>query len=106
MSCRIIILVGLLWPGTGVARPALVLPVASACISSPFGPRILPKHPEAGIYHYGVDLPAPDGADVRAVAAGRVILVHQSPLGGLELLVQHPRATSASIPIWAPSRPV
>jgi hypothetical protein len=37
---------------------AVALP-AGSCISSPFGPRILPNHPQAGTYHNGVDLPRP-----------------------------------------------
>src|ERR1700693_5579403 len=50
----------------------LLAPVSSACISSPFGPRVLPNRPRAGTYHYGVDLPAPAGAPVRAAAPGQV----------------------------------
>ena len=82
----------LLLPGLAVARsppPTLVLPVSSPCISSPFGPRIIPNHPQAGTYHYGVDLPAPEGAEVRATAFGKVIGIHNSGPGGLEILVQH-----------------
>jgi murein DD-endopeptidase MepM/ murein hydrolase activator NlpD len=68
---------------------ALLLPVSSACISSPFGPRILPNRPEAGTYHYGIDLPAPEGAPVRATAPGQLIRVQHHGPGGLEMLVQH-----------------
>ena len=39
----------------------LLSPVASSCISSPFGPRVLPNRPLAGTYHYGVDMPAAAG---------------------------------------------
>ncbi len=71
-------------------REAMILaPVNSACISSPFGPRILPNHPEAGTYHYGVDLPAPEGAPVLAAGTGRVIRIQHHGLGGLEMMVQH-----------------
>ena len=49
---------------------ALLSPVGCACISSPFGPRVLPNRPLAGSYHYGVDMPAPAGAPVRATAPG------------------------------------
>jgi hypothetical protein len=48
---------------------AIVLP-AGSCISSGFGPRILADRPQAGTFHNGVDLPAPEGTPVRAVAAG------------------------------------
>ena len=64
-------------------------PVSPACISSPFGPRALPDHPQAGTYHYGIDLAAPAGAPVLATAPGRVIRVQRKGPGGLEVLVQH-----------------
>jgi murein DD-endopeptidase MepM/ murein hydrolase activator NlpD len=70
-------------------RPILSPPVRPACISSPFGPRVLPQHPHAGTYHYGVDLPAPAGAAVLATAPGKVIRVQRKGPGGLEVLVQH-----------------
>jgi len=74
------------WPQHDVT---LLSPVSSACISSPFGPRILPNRPLAGTYHYGIDMPAPLGAPVRATAAGTVIRVQDRGAGGLEVLVQH-----------------
>jgi murein DD-endopeptidase MepM/ murein hydrolase activator NlpD len=67
----------------------LLPPVKSACISSPFGPRILPNRPLAGTYHYGVDLPAPEGAPVLATAPGTLLRIQHSGPGGLEILVQH-----------------
>jgi murein DD-endopeptidase MepM/ murein hydrolase activator NlpD len=88
-------LVALLLPWTGNAaqlpQPAtsLLPPVSSACISSPFGPRILPNRPLAGIYHYGVDMRAPAGAAVHATAPGQVIRIHRKGPGGLEVMVQH-----------------
>ncbi|MEA2745063.1 MAG: hypothetical protein QOG25_3434 [Acetobacteraceae bacterium] len=68
---------------------ALLSPVASACVSSPFGPRILPNRPLAGTFHDGIDLPAPIGAPVMAVAPGTVIRVQRRGVGGLEVLIQH-----------------
>jgi murein DD-endopeptidase MepM/ murein hydrolase activator NlpD len=67
----------------------LVPPVSPACISSPFGPRVLANHPQAGTYHYGVDLPAPPGASIVATAPGKVIRIQKKGPGGLEILVQH-----------------
>jgi murein DD-endopeptidase MepM/ murein hydrolase activator NlpD len=67
----------------------LVPPVSPACVSSPFGPRVLAKHPQAGTYHYGVDLPAPPGASIVATAPGKVIRIQKKGPGGLEVLVQH-----------------
>jgi murein DD-endopeptidase MepM/ murein hydrolase activator NlpD len=64
-------------------------PVSAACISSPFGPRVLPNRPLAGGYHNGVDMPAPAGAAVSATAPGRVIRIQRKGPGGLEVLVQH-----------------
>src|SRR3954447_5878723 len=71
-------------------QPAVLLPVTPACVSSPYGPRILPNRPLAGAFHYGIDLPAPEGAPVRAIAPGEVIRVQRHGPGGLEILVQHP----------------
>src|SRR5689334_19676458 len=76
-----------------VAQPRLAAslqpPVSATCISSPFGPRVLPDHPAAGTYHYGIDLPAPLGAPVTAAAAGTVVRIQRKGPGGLEMLVQH-----------------
>ena len=46
-------------------------------------------HPQAGTYHYGVDLPAPPGASIVATAPGSVIRIQKKGPGGLEILVQH-----------------
>jgi murein DD-endopeptidase MepM/ murein hydrolase activator NlpD len=70
-------------------EPMLAPPVSPACISSPFGPRVLANHPQAGTYHYGVDLAAPAGASIVATAPGRVIRIQRKGPGGLEILVQH-----------------
>jgi murein DD-endopeptidase MepM/ murein hydrolase activator NlpD len=67
----------------------LMDPVTPACVSSPFGPRILPARPLAGTFHNGIDLPAPEGAPVRAIAPGEVIRIQRRGPGGLEILVQH-----------------
>ncbi len=74
----------------GAAPEATLLPpVTPACISSPFGPRVLPDHPAAGTYHYGIDLPAPLGTAVVAIAPGTVVRVQRKGPGGLEMLIQH-----------------
>jgi murein DD-endopeptidase MepM/ murein hydrolase activator NlpD len=73
-----------------IKAPLLLPPVTPACVSSPFGPRILADRPLAGTYHYGIDLPAPEGAPVHVVAPGTVIRVQRHGPGGLEMLVQHP----------------
>jgi murein DD-endopeptidase MepM/ murein hydrolase activator NlpD len=49
------------------------------------------NRPLAGTYHYGIDLPAPEGASVRAIAPGRIIRVQRKGPGGLEMLIQHDR---------------
>jgi murein DD-endopeptidase MepM/ murein hydrolase activator NlpD len=96
MSSRCCLVVFLLLPWSGHAASLLgseagplLPPVGSACISSPFGPRILPNRPLAGTYHYGIDMPAPAGAPVRAAAPGTVIRIQDRGPGGLEVLVQH-----------------
>jgi murein DD-endopeptidase MepM/ murein hydrolase activator NlpD len=64
-------------------------PVMPACISSPFGWRhAVGPHAPAGL-HNGVDLPAPAGAAVRAVAAGQIAAIHRRGPGGLSVLVRH-----------------
>jgi hypothetical protein len=73
---------------TTISAHAIVLP-AGYCISSTFGPRTLPDHPQAGSYHNGVDLPAPEGTPVRAVASGKLLRVQRGGPGGLEVLIQH-----------------
>lgn len=79
----------LLFPSFCFAKPTLLTPVTSACISSPYGPRVLPNHPQAGTYHYGVDMPAPAGSPIHATASGTVIRIQHKGPGGLEVLVQH-----------------
>jgi murein DD-endopeptidase MepM/ murein hydrolase activator NlpD len=64
-------------------------PVSPTCITSPFGPRVLANRPWAGTFHYGIDLRAPLGAAVRAVAAGQVIGIDRRGAGGLEVRVRH-----------------
>ena len=64
-------------------------PISPACVSSPFGPRVLSNEPQAGSYHYGVDLPAPAGASILATTPGTVIRIQKKGPGGLEMLVQH-----------------
>lgn len=73
------------------AHPARLMlpPVSPACISSGYGPRILPTLPVAGTFHYGIDLPAPLGTPVVAVAPGTLIRVQRHGIGGLEVLIQH-----------------
>lgn len=93
LSCYRLAAIAVLAPCAAAAatqRDAVLLsPVASACISSPFGPRVLPNRPLAGTYHYGVDMPAPAGAAVRATAPGTVIRIQRKGPGGLEVMVQH-----------------
>lgn len=67
----------------------LMAPVTPACVSSPFGPRVLANRPLAGSFHYGIDLPASEGAPVHAIAPGNVIRVQRKGVGGLEMLIQH-----------------
>lgn len=81
----------MLWSGSGLAeqRQTLLVPVSTTCISSSFGPRILPNRRQAGTYHYGLDLPAPEGSPVRATTSGVLLRVQRKCPGGLEVLVQH-----------------
>ncbi len=77
--------------GPAMAEPTpLHPPVTPACVSSAFGPRVLPGRAKAGTFHPGIDLPAPAGAPVMAVAPGDVIRVQRKGPGGIEMLIQHP----------------
>ncbi len=60
----------------------------SASVSSPFGWR---RDPFDGSlrFHHGVDLPAPEGTAVVAVAPGEVVSAERRPGFGLEVLVRH-----------------
>jgi murein DD-endopeptidase MepM/ murein hydrolase activator NlpD len=67
---------------------SLVVP-AGSCVSSPFGPRIIPNHPQAGTFHNGIDLPAAVGSPVRAIAAGKLLRIQNHGPGGIEVMVDH-----------------
>jgi murein DD-endopeptidase MepM/ murein hydrolase activator NlpD len=71
------------------ARTMMLTPVEPACVSSPFGPRVLLNRPLAGTFHNGIDLPASIGSPVTAVAPGTVIRIQRHGVGGLEILIQH-----------------
>lgn len=76
--------------GTPAQTPApLLTPVVPACVSSPFGPRVLANRPLAGTFHPGIDLPAREGAPVRAIAPGHIIRIQRKGRGGLEMMIQH-----------------
>jgi murein DD-endopeptidase MepM/ murein hydrolase activator NlpD len=67
----------------------IILPVNAPCVSSPFGPRVIEHRPDAGTFHSGIDLPAPEGSPVRAVADGTIMRIQNTKLGGQEILIQH-----------------
>lgn len=70
------------------AQTPLMKPVDATCISSPFGPRHIVNHPEAGTFHFGIDLPVPYGSPVWAAAPGTVMKVQNHGVGGLEVLIE------------------
>ena len=75
---------------TGAAAQGLVAPVAARCISSPFGWRhAVGPHAPAGM-HDGIDLPAPAGEWVHAVADGTVSHIRRRGIGGLQVFIVHP----------------
>ena len=86
---RILILALLAGMVSAPAMAQLVLPVNATCISSAYGPRVIPNLPTAGTYHNGVDLPLSIGTPVYAISAGHLLLVQNSGPGGLEILIQH-----------------
>jgi murein DD-endopeptidase MepM/ murein hydrolase activator NlpD len=87
------------------APASLPPPVSPTCITSPYGPRVLPGKPLAGTFHHGIDLRARPGAAVHAVAAGQVIGIDRRGAGGLEVRVRHAGFTAlyAHLGILAPA---
>ncbi len=72
------------------APATLQPPVASSCISSPFGwRRALGPGAPAGL-HNGLDLAAPAGTLVRAAAAGTIVAIRRRGPGGVFVTVRHP----------------
>ena len=80
-------------------------PVIPTCITSPFGPRVLTGRQVAGTFHHGIDLRAPLGGVVRAVAAGQVIAIDRRGAGGQEVRVRHSGFTAlyAHLGLLAPA---
>ena len=66
----------------------LAAPVSPTCVTSPFGPRRR-IGPNAVGFHNGIDLLAPAGGAIRAVADGQVVAIHKRGPGGLEILIRH-----------------
>jgi hypothetical protein len=93
----------------------LVPPVNPACISSPFGPWVLHDHPQAGTYHYGIDLPAPAAASgafspTQAASQGKSIRLKASASGmpsrsisrqnaAEDIMASHDRIALSDMPI-------
>lgn len=79
----------LLLPVPAPGQPSEVVPpFQPACISSPFGPRA-GAGPRASSVHQGIDLPAPAGTWVRAMAPGRVTAIRRIGATGLVVDVTH-----------------
>jgi murein DD-endopeptidase MepM/ murein hydrolase activator NlpD len=66
----------------------MLFPVQPTCLTSPFGVRPAPG-PNAVGFHNGIDLRAPAGGAVFAVADGRVVGIDRRGAGGLEIAVLH-----------------
>lgn len=98
---KVLALLLLLVPGGAMAQPAphsLDSPVGGGCISSPFGERaamvVASIGPSAGFdipgsFHSGIDIPAPLGTPIRAVAYGHVVFVGRNGPYGLTVDVEH-----------------
>ncbi len=81
----------MLWGGHACAQPAvgeMQPPVRPLCLTSPFGDRPAPGADARG-FHNGIDLRAPSGGYVYAVAEGEIVSIHRRGPGGLELAIAH-----------------
>ena len=79
------------WSGHALAQPAvgeMLPPVRPLCLTSPFGERPAPGADARG-FHNGIDLRAPSGGYVYAVADGEIVTMHRRGKGGLELAIAH-----------------
>lgn len=78
--------IGRAWaqPAVGEMQP----PVRPLCLTSPFGIRPAPGVDARG-FHNGIDLRAPSGGYVYAVADGAIISIHRRGPGGLEMAIAH-----------------
>ena len=89
--------------GVAVAQPVvgdMQLPVRPTCLTSPFGDRPAPG-PHAIGFHNGIDLRAPAGGAVYAVAAGQIVSIHKRGPGGMEIAIAHRGATGPYTAIYA-----
>lgn len=103
LAVLLALLLSLLLGAPAVAQPVLGevgLPVAPACISSPFGARRAPG-PHAIGFHNGIDLPAPAGGAVHAVADGTILSIHRRGPGGLEMTVAHRGSLGPYVTVYA-----
>jgi murein DD-endopeptidase MepM/ murein hydrolase activator NlpD len=84
---RLLILAALAGTAPAAATEPLRAPLSPACISSGFGPRASPG-PRGSAMHWGVDIPAPAGAWVRAAATGEVVAIRRTTRAGVGLEVE------------------
>ena len=64
-------------------------PLKSLAVSSRFGLRTDPFNPAAMTKHDGIDLSAPNGAEVYSMFAGQVLRVDQDKRSGKYVVIQH-----------------
>lgn len=76
-------------PAAAAAAVVVPLPAGSYVVTSPFGSRDDPLRPGTQRLHEGVDLAAPDGTPILAVAAGRVEHAGPSPSGANRVVIAH-----------------
>lgn len=93
----------MLLTGAVQAQPAvgeMALPVQPTCLTSPFGVRPAPG-PNAIGFHNGIDLRAPAGGAVTAVADGRVLGIDRKGAGGLQIAVLHQGAGGPYVALYS-----
>ncbi|MCW3474599.1 murein hydrolase activator EnvC family protein [Limobrevibacterium gyesilva] len=94
-------LTSMAFAGAHAAAQDMRPPVASACVTSPYGPRrqVGPHAPAA--FHNGIDLRAPAGGAVYAVADGQVAGIRRRGAGGLEVAIRHNGPRGLTMTLYA-----
>jgi hypothetical protein len=95
--------------GTSGSSRAVVDPLPGGRLTQPFGPSDLAQEPPMTVdgvryphFHSGIDLAAPLGTPVRALAAGTVVSAGRAPDGAVVVVIRHHDGTESRYAHLAP----